>query len=193
MSYLLLIFLPIVLSLLVYFITRNTGSAKYMALGFFVVMLIHSTYLYTQLPESGYMLLGSFLNIKAFDFELVLQVDRLSVIMLLLTSILLILVALSSWTVKKQAAYFSLLIFFSGAIFGVFMSTNFMWFFIFWELTLIPMYFLVGIWGAEGRVYAAVKFFLYTHVASMFILLAFFLIYKQSGTFDMTLIKDAVF
>lgn len=192
MSYLLLIFLPIVLSLLVYFITRNTGSAKYMALGFFVVMLIHSTYLYTQLPESGYMLLGRFLNIKAFNFELVLQVDRLSVIMLLLTSILLILVALSSWTVKKQAAYFSLLIFFSGAIFGVFMSTNFMWFFIFWELTLIPMYFLVGIWGAEGRVYAAVKFFLYTHVASMFILLAFFLIYKQSGTFDMTLIKDAV-
>jgi NADH-quinone oxidoreductase subunit M len=138
------------------------------------------------------MILGKFLNVKAFNFELVLQVDRLSVIMLLLTSLLLILVTLSSWSVKKQDAYFSLLIFFSGAIFGVFMSTNLLWFFIFWELTLIPMYFLVGIWGAEGRVYAAVKFFLYTHVASMFILLAFFLIYKQSGTFDMTLIKDAV-
>ena len=113
--------------------------------------------------------------------------------MLLLTSILLILVTLSSWSLeKKPAAYFSLLIFFSGAIFGVFMSTNLLWFFIFWELTLIPMLFLVGVWGAEGRVYAAIKFFLYTHVASMLILLAFFLMYKQSGTFDMTLIKESM-
>ena len=54
------------------------------------------------------------------------------------------------------------------------------------------MYFLVGIWGAEGRIYAAVKFFLYTHVASMLILLAFFLIYQQTGVFDMTLIKEAM-
>lgn len=54
------------------------------------------------------------------------------------------------------------------------------------------MYFLVGIWGAQRRVYAAVKFFLYTHVASMFILLAFFLIYKESGVLDMTLVKESM-
>jgi NADH-quinone oxidoreductase subunit M len=54
------------------------------------------------------------------------------------------------------------------------------------------MFFFIGIWGAEGRVYAAMKFFLYTHVASMLILLAFFLLYKQSGTFDMRLIKESV-
>jgi NADH-quinone oxidoreductase subunit M len=192
MNYLLLIFAPIVLSVLVYFFTRFGSLSKYIALTLFAFMLDKSAELYTLLPKSGYMTLGSYLDVKAFDFILTLQVDHLSVIMLLLTSILLILVTLSSWSIKKPAAYFSLLIFFSGAIFGVFMSTNLMWFFIFWELTLIPMYFLVGIWGAEGRVYAAVKFFLYTHVASMFILLAFFLIYKQAGTFDMTLIKDAV-
>ena len=187
-----LIFSPIVLSIVIYFLTKNNSFAKYIALSLFSWMLFQSVELYKLLPESGYMLLGDFLEVKAFNFTLTLQVDHLSVIMLLLTSLLLILVTLSSWSVKKPAAYFSLLIFFSGAIFGVFMSTNLMWFFIFWELTLIPMYFLVGIWGAEGRVYAAVKFFLYTHVASMLILLAFFLIYKQSGTFDMTLIKDAV-
>ena len=192
MSYLELIFSPIVLSLVVYILTRNTSFAKYIALALFSWMLFQSVELYGMLPESGYLKLGSFLDVNAFDFVLTLQVDHLSVIMLLLTSLLLILVTLSSWSMKSPAAYFSLLIFFSGAIFGVFMSTNLMWFFIFWELTLIPMYFLVGIWGAEGRVYAAFKFFLYTHVASMFILLAFFLIYKQSGTFDMTLIKDAV-
>ena len=192
MNYLLVVFAPIVLSILVYSLTRNNGLAKYIALGLFAWMLSKSAQLYALLPENGYMTLGTYLDVKAFDFILTLQVDHLSVIMLLLTSILLILVTLSSWSIKKPAAYFSLLIFFSGAIFGVFMSTNLMWFFIFWELTLIPMYFLVGIWGAEGRVYAAVKFFLYTHVASMFILLAFFLIHKQAGTFDMTLIKDAV-
>ena len=153
-------------------------------------MLLCSAELYTLLPQSGYLALANILHVSSFGFTLSLQVDHLSVIMLILTSILLILVTLSSWSIKNQAAYFSLLIFFSGAIFGVFMSTNLLWFFIFWELTLIPMYFLVGIWGAERRVYAAVKFFLYTHVASMFILLAFFLIYKQSGTFDMTLVKD---
>jgi len=192
MSPISLVFAPLFSSLFVYFLTRNNGLAKYIALALFGTMLFESIDLYTQLPQEGYILLGKFLDVKVFDFILVLQVDRLSVIMLLLTSLLLILVTLSSWSMKQPSAYFALLIFFSGAIFGVFMSTNLLWFFIFWELTLIPMYFLVGIWGAEGRVYAAVKFFLYTHVASMFVLLAFLLIYKQSGTFDMTLIKEAV-
>jgi NADH-quinone oxidoreductase subunit M len=71
------------------------------------------------------------------------------------------------------------------------MTTNVLWFFIFWELTLAPMYFLVGVWGGERRVYAAVKFFLYTHVASMFMFVGFYLLYKQTGVWDLTLIKEA--
>ena len=145
MNYLLLVFAPIVFSVLVYYFTRFGSFSKYIALALFTFMLSKSAELYTLLPASGYMTLGNYLDIKAFDFILTLQVDHLSVIMLLLTSVLLILVTLSSWSIKKPAAYFSLLIFFSGAIFGVFMSTNLLWFFIFWELTLIPMYFLVGI------------------------------------------------
>ena len=193
MSYLALVFGPIAVAVLTYIFTQKKESAaKYVALGLFTLMFYESSMLYGVLPEEGYFMLGSYLDVEAFDFALTLQVDRLSVIMLILTSLLLILVTLSSWSMKSPSAYFSLLMLFSGPIFGVFMSTNLMWFFIFWELTLIPMYFLVGIWGAEGRVYAAVKFFLYTHVASMFILLAFFLIYQQSGTFDMTLVKDSL-
>ena len=192
MSALYLVFLPIFLSLPLYLLGRNFGVVKYIALTLFVYMLTQSVALYGQLPEAGYLDLGSYLSVPAFDFVLSLQVDRLSVIMLLLTSVMLILVGLSSWRMKMEDAYFALLVFFSGAIFGVFMSTNFLWFFIFWELTLIPMYFLVGIWGAEGRIYAAVKFFLYTHVASMLILLAFFLIYKQGGTFDMSMVKESM-
>ena len=187
------IFAPMVIAaLLALFFRGDNAISKYVALALFVYMLSFSASLFAQLPDAGYLQLGSYLNVERFDFVLTLQVDMLSTIMLTLTSLLLILVTLSSWSMKSPALYFSLLIMFSGAIFGVFMSTNFLWFFIFWELTLVPMYFLVGIWGAERRVYAAVKFFLYTHVASMFILLAFFLIYKESGVFDMTLVRESM-
>lgn len=171
---------------------RLSGFGKIIALMLFLFMLLFSFGLLKQLPAQGYLDLGSFLSVVPFGFTLTLQVDHLSVIMLILTSLLLILVTLSSWTMKQPSGYFPLLILFSGPIFGVFMSTNLIWFFIFWELTLVPMYFLIGIWGSERRVYAAVKFFLYTHVASMLILLAFLLIYKATGTFDMTLVKESM-
>jgi NADH-quinone oxidoreductase subunit M len=158
-------------------------------------MFIVSVEFYNLAPESGFLVLGEYLKITSSsslfsDFKLTLQIDKLSSIMLILSSLLLILVSLSSWNVKKQSSYFSLLIFFSGAIFGVFSSTNLLWFFIFWELTLVPMLFLIGIWGAENRIYATIKFFIYTHFASMFILLAFYLIYKESGVWDFSLIKE---
>ncbi len=178
--------------LLALFLDKENALVKYIALALFVLMLLFSIDLLTLLPAKGYLDLGTVLAVESFGFALSLQVDHLSVIMLILTSVLLILVTLSSWTMKGQVGYFALLILFCGPITGVFMSTNFLWFFIFWELTLVPMYFLIGLWGAEGRIYAAVKFFLYTHVASMFVLLAFFLIYKETGTFDMTLVKEAM-
>ncbi len=188
-----LIFSPFVIAIFTaLFFRKESGVSKFVALALFTSMLFFSIHLFGELPSSGYLDLGTYLAVPQFDFFLTLKVDMLSTIMLTLTSVLLLLVALSSWSMKNKALYYSLLIFFSGAIFGVFMSTNLLWFFIFWELTLVPMYFLVGIWGAEHRIYAAVKFFLYTHVASMFILLAFFLIHKEAGTFDMTLVKEGM-
>ena len=193
MNVLVFIFGPILLAgVLALLVKGDNPLSKYIALALFVVGFIFNINLFTSLPQSGYMDLGSYLSVEQFNFILTLQVDQLSVIMLMLTSLMLLFVTLTSWSMKNQAAYFNLLILFSGPIMGVFMSTNLLWFFIFWELTLVPMYFLVGIWGAEGRVYAAVKFFLYTHVASMLILLAFFLIYKESGTLDMTLVKESM-
>ena len=166
---------------------------KYLALAIFGGMLLFSLFLFSQLPDDGgFYFLGEFFNVEKFHFVLTLQVDMLSTIMLTLTSVLLILVALSSWSMVKSTNYYLLLVMFSVAIFGLFMSTNLLWFFMFWELTLIPMYFLVGIWGAERRVYAAVKFFLYTHFASMFVLVAFFLMFYESGEFDFTLIKESM-
>ena len=193
MNPLFFIFGPIVVAgLVALFGRKRQGTVKTVTLALFIWMLVYAFELLSLLPESGYLDLGTFLAVPHFDFALSLKVDHLSVVMLILTALLLILVTLSSWTMKWQSNYFALLILFSGPIMGVFMSTDLLWFFIFWELTLVPMYFLVGIWGAERRVYAAVKFFLYTHVASMLILLAFFLIYKDTGTFDMTLVKETM-
>jgi len=203
-----IIFAPIVFSALVYFLTRNAQNlTKYIALGWFIVLFIISLNWLNQVlyPENynfapdvlsyikatGFLPLGEFLRVPEFGFSLTLQIDALSVAMLVLTSVLLILVVFTSWEEKNQASYFSLLIMFSGPIFGVFLTTNVLWFFMFWELTLVPMLFLVGIWGAEERVYAAIKFFLYTHVFAMFMFIGFFLLYKQTGYWDITLIKES--
>jgi NADH-quinone oxidoreductase subunit M len=188
----LMIFLPIFLSVVLYIFTRKDESmTKYIAMGWFGLQLVYALILLSQLPSSGMLDLGTYLKVSEFNFDLKLQVDALSVIMLILTAGLLLLVSLTSWEEKNQSAYFSLLVLFSGPIFGVFMTTNVMWFFMFWELTLLPMLFLVGVWGGERRIYAAVKFFLYTHVASMFMLVGFFLLYKQTGVWDITMIKEA--
>ncbi|NPA55483.1 MAG: NADH-quinone oxidoreductase subunit M [Epsilonproteobacteria bacterium] len=194
MSSIMLIFGPMLLAPFVYFISRGAEwVAKWAALALFVLLLIISVDLYHALPVGGgFLVLGDYLRVPGFDYALTLQVDALSVAMLILTAALLILVVFTSWEEKMQAAYFSLLILFAGPIFGVFMTTNLLWFFIFWEMTLVPMLFLVGIWGGERKVYAAIKFFLYTHFASMFMLVSFFLIYKQTGQMDFTMIKEAM-
>ncbi|MEO1942577.1 MAG: NADH-quinone oxidoreductase subunit M [Campylobacterales bacterium] len=180
-----IIFGPIFLSFLVYFIFRNSPeTTKYVALGWFVVLFFISLNWYHQLPSEGYLILGKYLPVPQFGFELTLKIDPLSVAMLVLTAALLVLVVLTSWEEKEQHIYMSLLIMFSGPIFGVFMTTNILWFFIFWELTLVPMLFLVGYWGAEERIYAAIKFFLYTHVFAMFMFVAFFMIFQQTGIWD---------
>ena len=189
-----LIFGPMLLAPFVYFISRGAEwVAKWAALALFVGLLIISVDMYSALPtDGGFLRLGEFLRVPGFDYALTLQVDALSVAMLILTASLLILVVFTSWTEKMQASYFSLLILFAGPIFGVFMTTNLLWFFIFWEMTLVPMLFLVGIWGGERKVYAAIKFFLYTHFASMFMIVGFFLIYKQTGQMDFMMIKEAM-
>ncbi|WP_456451977.1 complex I subunit 4 family protein [Hydrogenimonas sp.] len=185
---------PLLLAPLAGWLGRDHGGwVRYVALALFALFGLYALWLLdATLAAGGYVPLGRFLPVPAFDFALTLQVDTLSAVMLTLTALLLLLVTMASWTVARPGPYFALLILFAGPIFGVFATTNLLWFFIFWELTLVPMYFLIGVWGAERRVYAAVKFFLYTHFASMLVLLAFFLVYHQTGAFDMTAVKESM-
>lgn len=112
-------------------------------------------------------------------------VDGLGLLMLLLTAIVTPMAILASWRTEKSAAlFFALVLFLQAGLFGTFTALNFFHWFIFWELSLIPAFFLVRLWGGLNRTPAATQFFVYTMVGSVAMLLAFLAIYLATGTFD---------
>jgi len=111
-------------------------------------------------------------TLGTLNIEYFLGVDGLSITMVILTALISIIGILSSWTIKKQVkGYFILYNILSTAMMGCFVALDFFLFYVFWELMLLPMYFLIGIWGGPNREYAAIKFFLYTLFGSVFMLL----------------------
>jgi NADH-quinone oxidoreductase subunit M len=119
----------------------------------------------------------------AFDVKYFVGVDGLSVLLVMLTTLLGPIVVLSSWTyiTEKHKGYYSLLLLLQTGITGVFTSFDLFLFYIFFELTLIPMYFIIGIWGGKNRIYAAVKFVIYTLVGSLLMLVAILFLGYEAG------------
>ena len=100
-------------------------------------------------------------------------VDGVSIMMILLTLLIGVISVLASWNIGKfQRGYFAMFLLLQGAMLGVFVALDLILFYLFWEVMLFPMYFLIGIWGGPRRVYAAIKFFLYTLLGSVGMLLA---------------------
>jgi NADH-quinone oxidoreductase subunit M len=112
--------------------------------------------------------------------------DGLSLWLVLLSTLLTPIVVLASWKSidHRVKEFFAFLILLEFGLMGVFVSLDLFLFFTFWEISLVPMYFLIGIWGHERRIYAAVKFFLYTMAGSALMLVAIIYLYNKSGTFD---------
>ena len=133
--------------------------------------------------------------IKHFNIQYFIGVDGLSMPMVLLTSLLSFICIIASWNIDQQKlGYFSLFLLLDAGMMGVFLSMDFFLFYIFWEVMLLPMYFLIGMWGGPQRMYAAIKFFLYTLFGSVFMLLAMLALYYYSDphTFSLiTLIQTA--
>src|ERR1700678_3379844 len=115
-----------------------------------------------------------------------LGVDGISLFLVLLTTFLTAIWFLCSWQAigENVKGFFIALLVIETAMIGVFVSLDLLLFFFFWELTLIPMYFLIGIWGHDRRIYAAVKFILYTMFGSILMLVAILWLYNRAGTFD---------
>src|SRR6202030_1297253 len=113
-------------------------------------------------------------------------VDGISLFLVILTTFLMPVSILASWQGirEKVKGFFIALLVIETAMIGVFTSLDLFLFFVFWELTLIPMYFLIGIWGHDRRIYAAVKFILYTMFGSILMLVAILWLYNVTGSFD---------
>src|SRR5262252_319778 len=132
--------------------------------------------------------------IPSIGAEYFLGVDGLSVLLILLTTMMGFIAVLSSWTAitERVKEYYIFLLVLQTGMLGAFMSLDFLLFFLFWEVMLVPMYFLIGIWGSSNRLYSAIKFFLYTLVGSVVMLLGILALYFYNHsltgvyTFDVT-------
>ena len=149
---------------------------------------------YVPIGASGYQLEEFAKWIPAPPIHYHLGVDGISMFLVLLTTFLTPISVLASWDniQKRVKEFFVMLLLLEVAVIGVFLSLDMFLFFLFWELMLIPMALLIGIWGHERRVYAAVKFFLYTTAGSMLMLVGIIWLYNATGTFDLPTIQQTL-
>ncbi len=124
--------------------------------------------------NNGWQFLVDFRWIPSWGIRFTIGADGISVMMILLTTFIMLLAVGGSWTSIRQrsSSYYALLLILTSGMLGVFMALDLFLFYVMWEVMLVPMYFIVGIWGGERRIYASVKFFIYTMVGSMLMLAA---------------------
>ena len=168
---------------------RNAPIARKLALGFSVATFLLSLPLYTRFDKTsvGMQFVERVSWVDALHIEYYLGVDGISMPFILLTSFLTIIVVIAGWEViqKRTAQYMAAFLIMEGLMIGVFCALDAILFYLFWEAMLIPMFLIIGIWGGANRVYAALKFFLYTLLGSLLMLVAFVYLYFAGGsTFD---------
>ena len=157
-----------------------TGTA---VLTFVLSLVVLGLY---EAGEAGLQLVDRFPWIEAWGIEYHMGIDGISILMVLLTTFIMLLAIPASWsaiTTQLRQYYIFMLLLEVGMI-GVFLAQDLFLFYIFWEFTLVPMYFLIGIWGGKNRVYAAIKFFLYTMAGSLLMLLGILYMGITNGTFS---------
>jgi len=124
--------------------------------------------------------------IETFDINYYFGVDGFSMPLIILTTFTTILVVLAGWEVikKKPAQYLAAFLIMEGLMVGVFAALDAIFFYVFWEAMLVPMFILIGVWGGERRVYATIKFFIYTFIGSVFMLVGLIYMYYKGGSFE---------
>jgi len=171
--------------------SNNHNLIRYTATGFTVPPLLMAIWLYGAFDrtQSGFQFTEHYKWIPSFNIEYYVGVDGISITMVLLSALLCFICMIASFGIEKAVkGYFALFLLLDAAMMGVFIALDFFLFYIFWELMLLPMYFLIGIWGGPRREYAAIKFFLYTLAGSVLMLIAMLVLYfhQTPHTFDMT-------
>jgi len=148
------------------------------------VPLLLGVYLYMIFDpaNTGIQFAHHFVWIRSFNIEYYLGVDGLSILMILLTVLISFIACIASFGIEKYVrGYFALFLLLETGMLGTFCALDFFLFYVFWEVMLLPMYFLIGIWGGPRKEYAAIKFFLYTLFGSLLMLLAIIALYFNSS------------
>ncbi len=168
----------------------RAAAARWLALGIAVAALVASVPLYTGFDATSAAL--QFVErvpwIPSLKSDYHLGVDGISLPLILLTTFSTVLVVIAGWTVieKRPAQYFASFLIMEGLMVGVFSAADALLFYVFWEAMLIPMFIIIGIWGGARRIYATVKFFLYTFLGSVFMLVALIYMYLKSGDYALS-------
>jgi NADH-quinone oxidoreductase subunit M len=212
-----LIFLPTIGALLTLMVSGR-DKVRWMALGttivtFLLSLLLFATYKWGAGSGYGYASSGGVVQmvesanwIPAFNIQYKVGIDGLSFPLIILSTFICMLSCIASWNIDKMTkGYFALFLFLETGILGVFLSLDFFLFYVFFEVSLLPMYFLIGIWGGPRKEYAAIKFFLYTLVGSIGLLIVLIGTYLYSrqiipatadhgpGTFDLVRLASPEF
>ncbi len=185
----LVIWVPVIGALAVFAANRVKWlDVRWVALGFSILVFALSIPLYTgfDTTTAAMQFVEKLPWISAYHVNYFLGVDGISMPIILLTTFTTILVVIACWRVidYKLAQYLAAFLIMEGFMNGVFAALNAVLFYLFWEAMLIPMFLIIGIWGGPRRVYAAIKFFLYTFLGSVLMLVAFIWLYHKSGSFD---------
>src|SRR5512134_1309270 len=185
-------FIPLLGAAVILCLPRDANNlVRWVAVGATTPPLLMAVWLFANFnrSEAGFQYMQQAPWIPSFHINYAVGVDGLSITMVLLTALLSFLCIFASWGIDKGVkGYFSLFLLLDTGMMGVFVALDFFLFFVFWEVMLLPMYFLIGIWGGPRREYAAIKFFLYTLVGSALMLLSILALYftSEPHTFDMT-------
>jgi NADH-quinone oxidoreductase subunit M len=185
------IWMPIAFGVLLLAIGRDdrAGMVRWIALAGSIASFLVTIPLYTrfQLGTSAMQFVEKHGWIQRFNVSYHVGVDGLSLWLVLLTAFITVIVVISAWEVitERVSQYFGAFLILSGLMIGVFAALDGILFYVFFEATLIPMYLIIGIWGGPNKIYAAFKFFLYTLLGSLLMLVALIYLYNKSGgSFD---------
>jgi NADH-quinone oxidoreductase subunit M len=183
----LLIWLPILGAIAVLFCGRNASAARWLALAVALVTFAISIPLWTgYLPlQPGMQFVENLQWISAIKANYALGVDGISVALIVLTALTTVLVVIGSWgsIEERVAQYMAAMLALEGLLVGVFAATDALLFYVFFEGMLIPMFIIIGIWGGPRRVYATLKFFIYTFLGSIFMLVGLIYLHFKTGDF----------
>ncbi len=188
-----LTFLPLVGTVIIGFLPRDTANhIRVVALVVSLLTFLLAIKLFADFnphqPGMQFIEHSPWISVPPISYHL--GIDGLSVLLVLLTAFLTPLAVLASWTsiTSRRKEFFIFLLALETGMIGVFVSLDLFLFFLFWEAMLIPMYFLIGVWGHERRVYAAIKFILYTMVGSALMLIGILYLYNLTGVFDLPIL-----